>query len=122
MKNYFDTLTAIRRMLIVSLFLIALLVSGFGISCQPQGSTPQQTEVVIEGLAFNPAEINVPVGSTVTWSNEDSVTHTVTARDNTFDSGNLPAGGTFNYTFEEKGTFEYYCTLHPNMEGKVVVE
>jgi plastocyanin len=77
---------------------------------------------VIEGLAFNPAEINVPVGSTVTWSNEDSVTHTVTARDNTFDSGNLPAGGTFNYTFEEKGTFEYYCTLHPNMEGKVVVE
>lgn len=122
MKNHFDTSTVIRRTLIVSLFLIALLMSGFGISCQPQGSTPQQTEVVIEGFAFNPAEINVPVGSTVTWSNQDSVTHTVTARDKTFDSGNLPAGGTFNYTFGEKGTFEYSCTLHPNMDGKVVVE
>lgn len=122
MKNHVDTSTIITRTLIVSLFLIALLMSGFGISCRPQGSTPQQTEVVIEGFAFNPAEIDVPVGSTVTWSNQDSVTHTVTARNKTFDSGNLPAGGTFSYTFEEKGTFEYSCTIHSNMEGKVVVE
>jgi plastocyanin len=122
MKNPFDTSTAIRRMLIASLFLIALLMGAFGISCRPQGSTPQQTEVVIEGFAFNPAEINVPVGSSVTWSNQDSMTHTITARDNTFDSGNLPSGGTFNYTFEEKGTFEYSCTIHPNMEGRVIVE
>jgi len=120
MKNQFDKSTA-RRTLIVSLFLIALLMSGFGVSCQP-GPTPQQTDVVIEGLAFNPEEINVPVGSTVTWSNQDSVTHTVTARDQTFDSGDLPVGGTFNYTFEEKGTFDYFCTIHPNMEGTVIVE
>ncbi len=119
MKNHVDTIV-IRRTLIVSLFLIALLMSGFGISCP--GPTPQETDVVIEGLAFNPPEISVPVGSTVTWSNQNSVIHTVTALDGTFDSGDLPAGGTFSYTFEERGTFEYYCTIHPNMEGTVVVE
>lgn len=120
MKNHVNR-TVVRRTLITSLFLIPLLMTGFGISCQP-GSTPQQTDVVIEGLAFNPPEISVAVGSTVTWSNQDSVNHTVTARDGTFDSGNLPDGATFSYTFEEKGTFEYYCTIHPNMEAKVIVE
>ena len=44
------------------------------------------------------------------------------ARDGLFDSGSLPADGTFTYTFSQAGTFEYYCTIHPYMEGKVVVE
>jgi len=125
MKNRLDGLTAIRWILIVSLSLIVLLVGGFGVSCQsqePVPPTPTTTEVSIEGFAFKPAEINVPVGSTVTWNNKDSVIHTVTARDGTFDSGSLSAGDTFSYTFEVEGTFEYYCVFHPYMEGKVVVD
>ena len=125
MKNRLDGLTAIRWILIVTLSLIVLLLTALGISCQsqePAPPTPTITEVSIEGFAFKPAEINVPVGSTVTWNNKDSVIHTVTARDETFDSGSLSAGDTFSYTFEVVGTFEYYCVLHPYMEGKVVVD
>jgi plastocyanin len=142
MKNRFDMATVIMRILIVSSLLIVLLVSGFAISCQSQESAPPATspglpkesspgtqpttpaiiEVAIEGFAFKPAEIKVPVGGTITWYNKDSVIHTVTARDKTFDSGGLSGGDTFSHTFEEKDTFEYYCVPHPYMEGKVVVE
>jgi len=85
-------------------------------------ATPSTIEVTIEGFAFKPAEITVPVGSVVTWRNRDGVTHTVTARDKSFDSGSLSDGETFSYTFKEKGTFEYYCMSHPYMNGKVIVE
>jgi plastocyanin len=144
MKNIFDALTVSRRILIVSLFLIVLLVSGFGISCQSQepepaplapspelpeepslGESPAtllQIEVAIEGFAFKPAILNIPVGSTVVWFNNDSVIHTVTARNNSFDSGSLAGGDTFSHTFKEKGIFEYYCIPHPYMTGKVTIE
>ena len=93
-------------------------------------ATPLQIEVFIDGLAFNPAVLNVPVGAIpvgalVVWYNNDSVTHTVTARDNSFDSGNLSPGepgDTFRYTFEQSGTFEYYCKIHPSMVGKIIIE
>jgi plastocyanin len=85
-------------------------------------SAPPNIEVAIEGFAFKPATLTVPVGSTIIWYNNDSVPHTVTARDNLFDSGNLPRDGTFSYTFDQKGTFEYYCTLHPRMTATVIVE
>ena len=88
-------------------------------------ATPLQIEVTIDGLAFNPAVLNVPVGTIVVWYNNDSVTHTITARDNSFDSGNLSPGepgDTFRYTFEQSGTFEYYCKIHPSMVGKIIIE
>ena len=88
-------------------------------------ATPLQIEVTIDGLAFNPAVLIVPVGAIVVWYNNDSVTHTVTARDNSFDSGNLSPGepgDTFRYTFEQSGTFEYYCKIHPSMVGKITIE
>jgi len=85
-------------------------------------ATPPQIEVLIDGLTFNPAVLNGPVGTTVLWYNDDSVTHTVTARDNSFDSGNLSPGDTFRYTFEQSGELEYYCKLHPSMVGKVIIE
>jgi plastocyanin len=87
--------------------------------------TPPQIEVAIEGFAFNPAVQNIPVGTTVVWYNNASVTHTVTARNNLFDSGNLSPGtpgDTFRYTFEHAGTIEYYCKIHPSMVGKITIE
>lgn len=72
--------------------------------------------------AFDPQEFIITVGSTVIWYNQDTVTHTVTAGDQTFDSGNLMPGATFSYTFEEPGTYSYHCTLHPDMTGAVTVE
>ena len=81
-----------------------------------------QVEVAIDGFVFNPAALNVPVGTTVVWYNNDSVNHTVTARDNLFDSGSLSHNATFSYTFNEGGTFDYSCNPHPYMKGTVTVE
>jgi plastocyanin len=81
------------------------------------------TEVSMEGIAFEPAEATVSAGDTVTWVNNDSVGHDVTADSfSSGDPGGMANGDTFEHTFEEAGTFDYVCTVHPGMEGSVVVE
>jgi plastocyanin len=81
------------------------------------------TEVSEEGIAFNPAEVTVSVGDTVTWTNNDSVGHDVTADSfSSGDAGGMSPGDKFEHTFDEAGTFDYVCTVHPGMEGTVVVE
>lgn len=80
------------------------------------------TEVKISGSAFVPATVTVAVGTTVTWSNQDSVVHTVSSQSTLFDSGNLSRGATFSHTFNQPGTFEYRCKIHPAMKAKVIVE
>ena len=110
---------------------------------EPEPATPLQIEVAIEGSAFNPAILpppppdpsslppnapapapapNLPVGTTILWYNIDSVDHTVTARDNSFDSGRISPNETFEYTFEQSGELEYYCKIHPSMVGKITIE
>ncbi len=66
--------------------------------------------------------LRIPVGTTVTWTNDDTVMHTVTAADGSFDSGFLDPGDTWSYTFEEPGEFDYSCLPHPWMKARVVVE
>ena len=81
------------------------------------------TAVSMEGIAFSPAEVTVAVGDTVTWTNNDSAGHDVTADSfSSGDPGGLAEGDTFEHTFEEAGSFDYVCTVHPGMEGTVVVE
>jgi plastocyanin len=80
-------------------------------------------EVSEEDITFQPGEVTVGVGDTVTWTNNDSVDHDVTA--DSFSSGEpggMAPGDTFEHTFEEAGMFDYVCTVHPGMEGTVVVE
>ncbi len=81
--------------------------------------------------AFTPPELTVAVGTTVVWTNDDAIAHTVTSGgsdgttgtpDGTFDSGFLNAGDTFSYTFDQAGEFDYFCIPHPWMIGKVIVE
>ncbi|MFT4038870.1 MAG: plastocyanin/azurin family copper-binding protein [Thermomicrobiales bacterium] len=79
------------------------------------------TAVVIASLAYTPARIAVTPGQTVTWSNEDSVPHTVTADDGLFDSGILDPGGVFEWTFTEAQSVAYSCLVHPSMHGFVDV-
>ena len=78
--------------------------------------------VEIADFAFSPAELTVPAGTTVTWTNNDSAPHTVTSDDGAFDSGRLDEGDTFEFTFEEAGTFAYHCDFHPNMTATITVE
>jgi plastocyanin len=74
------------------------------------------------GPFFSPANLTVKVGKTVTWVNKDTVTHTVTSDGSVlFDSGFMPTGSTFQFTFTMSGTFPYYCTVHPYMKGTIVV-
>ena len=79
-------------------------------------------EVQVVDFAFEPASVTVSVGTTVTWTNAGSRPHTVTAEDGAFDSGRLDPGETFSFTFEEPGTFGYFCGFHPEMQGEVAVE
>ncbi|HET8524187.1 MAG TPA: cupredoxin domain-containing protein [Thermomicrobiales bacterium] len=77
--------------------------------------------VSIHNFAFDPGTITITAGTTVTWTNNDSTTHTVTADDGAFDSGNLPTGQSFSMTFDTPGTFTYHCAIHPNMTATIIV-
>ncbi|MAH39428.1 MAG: hypothetical protein CL873_02700 [Dehalococcoidales bacterium] len=83
---------------------------------------PPQVDVVIEGFAFKPATLNISIGTTVIWHNNDSQPHTVSSPRALFDSGNFSRGATFSYIFEQKGIFEYSCTIHSYMKGKIFVD
>ena len=78
--------------------------------------------VEIVDFTYEPAELTVAVGTTVTWTNQDTAPHTATAEDLSFDSGRLDQGQSFEYAFEEAGTFVYVCQFHPNMTGTITVE
>jgi plastocyanin len=77
--------------------------------------------VAIEGMAFKPASLDVARGDTVTWTNKDVVPHTATAAGK-FDSGNIAPGKSFSRRMEQPGEFDYVCSYHPGMKGKVVVK
>ena len=109
--------------------LIALLILS---GCAPQAINPAEKNdakkasqesitVSIRDFAFNPAVITITKGTEITWVNEDSASHTV-ASEGSFDSGSLSKGQSFSYTFTEAGTFDYKCSIHTSMKGKVVVE
>lgn len=71
--------------------------------------------------AFNPADLNVAAGTTVTWMNTDAVAHTSTSDAPAWNSGIVAPGGQFSFAFPTAGTFSYHCAIHPGMVGTVVV-
>jgi plastocyanin len=93
-----------------------------------QGETAQaEVQVQMINTSFDPKEITVQAGTKVTWTNNDSTAHTVTAgtRGNPsglFDSGNVAPGETFSFVFDTPGTYSYYCTYHQGMDGTVIVQ
>lgn len=85
---------------------------------------PANVSVVLSGFAFNPKTITVKKGTTVTWTNQDAVGHTVTADAGSvinFSSPNLNQGDKYQFTFNSVGNFSYYCSPHPNMKGQIIV-
>lgn len=80
-------------------------------------------QVDIANFAYNPETITISAGQSITWTNQDSTPHTVTGKDRDFlQSGTMNQGDSFTQTFDEPGTYEYFCEFHPNMMGIVVVE
>lgn len=101
-----------------------------------QASSSQQTQtnptkgssvmaknaVTIQNMAFSPATLTVKVGDKVTWTNQDSVGHSATADDSSFDTGVIAQGQSGSNTFAKAGTYTYHCSVHPNMKATIIVQ
>ncbi len=124
---------------------LALLVLGLSIGCgsdsnpapspsptpnPPPAAPPPAagTVSIVRGAstmgaqAYNPNPITITAGTTVTWTNNDTVAHTSTADGGAFDSGSIAPGDTFRFTFPSAGNFQYHCTIHPGMVASIVVQ
>ncbi len=99
------------------------MMGGYGSAQSPANATPVAgNSVTIQNFTFQPANLQVKVGTTVTWTNQDTAPHTVTFRDSSLtSSGTLQKGGVYTYTFTKVDTFAYYCQFHPYMIAQVVV-
>lgn len=85
-------------------------------------ATAAAAAVTIQNFAFHPGTVTVAVGTTITWTNQDSAAHTATSDTNAFDTGTIAQGQSKSVTFNQPGTFPYHCSIHPNMVASVVVQ
>lgn len=112
-----------------------VLLAGASASCggssytSPGAGGGHTLSVAMTGVAFSPSIDTVAAGSTVTWTNDDGFAHTVTSSPgsaDTYDSGNVASSGTYPHTFNNPGTYAYYCQLHgtpsSGMRGTIVVQ
>lgn len=123
-----DVVMTPRRALLPSLALAAVLLAACG---DDDDATATATDdpaadavVTMEESRFAPDPLDVAPGTEVTFENLDAYAHTVTAADGStveFDSGQLGEGDTFVQTFDDAGTYEYFCEIHPTMRAEVVV-
>ena len=88
----------------------------------PAPTGPGVNEVWMQSNKFNPETRTIAVNTTITWTNKDGVDHNVVSSTSLFDSGIIPAGGTYSRQFTTAGTFPYTCTLHANMNGTIIVQ
>ena len=85
------------------------------------GEAECDADVCASGSQFAPTEVSISAGEEVSWTNLDSIEHTVTADDGAFDSGDVGEGDSFGFTFESSGDFGFHCEIHPSMTGTVSV-
>jgi amicyanin len=78
--------------------------------------------VTIDNFTFGPKELTVPVGTTVKWVNHDDIPHNVVNKDKVFRSKALDTDDSYSFTFASAGTYDYFCGLHPQMQGKIIVK
>ena len=99
--------------------LALLLASSANVRANATAAT---TEVKIDNFSFGPQSITVPAGTKVTWKNRDDIPHTVVSTEGVFKSRVLDTDETFSFTFDKPGTYPYFCSVHPKMTGKIVVQ
>jgi plastocyanin len=105
----------------VVIVLLLLLAGLPSVSANDQPSAAN-AEVKIDNFSFGPETLKVSVGTTVTWINRDDIPHTVMSTDGVFKSKVRDTDEKFSYTFTKAGTYSYFCSVHPKMTGKVVVQ
>jgi plastocyanin len=113
-----------RFALTVAASVALLLVSGALLGGRGAGAAVEQATVVIDNFAFGTGTITVQRGTTVTWTNQDDEPHTVVSADDPklWKSPALDTDDHFSFTFNDPGTYKYFCSIHPRMQGTVVVK
>lgn len=125
-----------KRIIGLTVVLIAILITGgcslYGnnqttaprVTPAPTATQPAVTQDVnainIENFSFNPSAITIKKGAAITWTNNDSAPHKI--KSDTFNSEILNKGQSFSFTFNDAGTFNYSCSIHPSMTGEIIVE
>jgi len=114
-----------------TIFLILILIV-LAVSCSKTdtsqaspkvGPLGVKQDIEIKGFAFNPASITISAGTTVIWTNQDSAPHRIISDSgNELGSGSISTGQTYTHTFENPGTYDYHCSIHPSMKGEIVVQ
>jgi plastocyanin len=107
--------------LCIAAVMLLALVAFPALDRKVAAATPT-AEVTIDNFTFSPATLTVKAGTQVTWTNHDDMPHTVTSEDQTFKSKALDTDEKFSFTPSKPGTYTYYCSIHPKMTGKLVVE
>jgi plastocyanin len=85
-------------------------------------AAPPSVEVKIDNFSFTPATLTVKVGTQITWVNADDIPHTVVSDNQSFKSKTLDTDEKFTFTADKPGTYSYFCSIHPKMTGKVIVQ
>ena len=105
----------------VVIAILLLLAGSTSVTANDQPSAANAA-VKIDNFVCGPQTVTVPVGTTVTWTNSDDIPHTAVSTDGVFKSKVMDTDEKFSYTFTNAGTYSYYCSIHPKMTGKVVVQ
>jgi plastocyanin len=115
------SITVMTAALVFGMGMIAAGPKNFLAAAQEKTAT---AEVKIDNFSFGPATLTVPVGTTITWTNRDDIPHTVVSTDDpkVFKSKVLDTDEKFSFIFSKAGTFPYFCSIHPKMTGKVIVQ
>jgi plastocyanin len=117
-----------KRSLFVSRFAIALPLALSAIlvflpmRARSEDAKSGPPEVRVDNFTFTPQTLAVSLNSTVTWVNKDDVPHVIASDDGLFKSKALDTDENYSYTFTKAGTYSYYCSVHPKMVGKIVVQ
>lgn len=130
-----------KKILVVIIIVILVSVGGIyllqqkknGQNYQPNTNNPQtqsinslpndnlsNLDIIIKNFLFSPAELTIKAGDTVVWTNQDSMAHVIAGSG--FQSDTLNKGQSFSFTFNNVGTFDYICSIHPSMKGKIIVQ
>ena len=124
--------TTSHRLILVLIAALCLTACGSSTATSPSTTTPapanSTTVMMVSGAssltttAYAPSPISVPVGTTISWLNNDNTAHTSTANNSAWASPAVAPGDRFNFTFNTAGAFTYHCTIHPGMVGTVNVQ
>jgi plastocyanin len=101
---------------------LGAVLAGFAGSAAA-GEKPVAPQITVDNFSFAPPTLTVAAGTEVTWVNHDDIPHTVVSEDKTtFKSRALDTDEKFSFTFSKPGTYTYFCSIHPKMTGKVIVQ